>query len=75
MVEEQPVEEHLVGVLERAEIDVLVERRRARLEGFVRAGGLLFERLDLRRAAGRQAELASFLLGEGGALGAKRIIQ
>src|SRR5262249_7302389 len=60
----QPVEEHLVRVLERAQIDVPLEVFVLAPIRLVGAHDLLVERLDVRRKKPEQSEITPFLLGE-----------
>src|SRR5262249_45283864 len=64
VVEEQPVEEHLVRVLERAQVDVPLEVFVLAPIRLVGARHLLVERLDVRRKKPEQSEITPFLLAE-----------
>src|SRR4030095_6678672 len=68
VIEEQPVEQHFVGILERPKIDMALEGVALVLVGFVRAHCLLSERLDMRRGYYFQAERSSFRIRERRAL-------
>ena len=62
VVEQQPVEEHLVGVLQVAQVDVPLEVVVLPPVGLVGADHLLVQRLDLRRQQAVQAEAPALLL-------------
>ena len=68
VVAHQAVEEHLVAVLEVAEVDVLLELGALRLEVVVAAVELLLDRADVRGQQPVQAELGPLVLGEGAPL-------
>ena len=75
VVEEQPVEEDLVRVLERAQVDVPLEVVGLSRVRFVSARHLLVERFDVRRQEALQSEVASLVLGERRALVHERQIE
>lgn len=75
MVEQNPVEQRLVAVLQRPQVDVFVEIVAARGEFVPAVLGLLLEGLDRRRQQTHQAQSPSLVLGEGGALGGQGIEQ
>ena len=58
VIEQQPVEEHLVGVLEGAQVDVPLEVVVLAPVGLVGPDHLLVERLDVRRQQPVQAQAA-----------------
>jgi hypothetical protein len=64
VVEEKPVEEDLVGILESAQIDMSLEVIVLSLVGLVRATYLLTEVFDMRWKKTVQAKRASLLLCE-----------
>ena len=68
VIEEQPVEENFVRVLERAQIDVALEVVRLSLVGLVRAYRLLIKRLHVRWQEAVQAERCPFRVRERRAL-------
>ena len=74
MVEQEPVEEHLVGVLEVAQVDVPREVVGLAPVGLVGADDLLVERLDVRRQEPLEAEAPALVLGERRALVERRRI-
>jgi hypothetical protein len=64
VIQEKPVKKDLVGILERAQIDVSLQVVVLSLVGLVSADDLLFKALDVRREEAVQAKLASFLVRE-----------
>ena len=64
VVEEEPVEEDLVGVLQGAQVDVPLEVVVLAPVGLVRADHLLVQALDLRRQEAVQAEPDPLVLRE-----------
>ena len=75
MVEEKPVEEDFVGILQRAQIDMPLQVIVLSLVRLVRAHHLLIEGLDLRRQQSVQAKLASLLFGERRAFVQQRAVE
>lgn len=75
VVEQNPVEQSLIAVLQRPKIDVLVQIIAASGEFVPAMLGLLFERLHRRRQQTQQTEAPALVLGEGGALGRQGIEQ
>ena len=75
VVEQEPVEEDLVGVLQRAQVDVPLQVVVLALVGLVGAGHLLVQALDLRRQQPVQAELAPLVLRERRALVQDRAVE
>ena len=74
VVGHQPVEQHLVGVLQGAQVNVPGEIGGLLLIGLIPAVHLLLERLHHGRQQAAQAQLGAFLLGERGALIRQRIL-
>ena len=72
---QQPVEQRLVAVLQRAQVDVLVEIVAASGELMPAMFDLLGEGLHHGRQQAQQAQPAAFVRGEGSALGRQRIEQ
>ena len=68
VIEQEPVEENLVGVLQSAQLDVALQVVVLAVTGLVGANHLVVEGLDMGRQAPVQAEAAPFLLLERGAL-------
>jgi hypothetical protein len=64
VVEEKPLEEDFVGILQSAQIDMPLKVIGLSLVGLVRADYLLIEVLDVRRQDPVQAKLAAFVRGE-----------
>jgi hypothetical protein len=64
VVEEKPVEEDFVGVLQSAQIYMSLEVVVLSLVGLIRTHQLLIEALDMRRQKPVQAKLAPFVLRE-----------
>ena len=58
VTEEQTVEEHLIGVLKLAEIDMALEIVRLEREGLIGADGLIIERFDDGKKAVEAKSLA-----------------
>ena len=70
---QHPVEQRLVAVLQRAQVDVLVEIVSASRELMPAMVDLLGEGLHRGRQQAQQAQTVAFVRGEGGALGRQRI--
>jgi len=64
VIEEQAIEEDLVGVLERAQVNMTLEVFVLSLVGLVCARCLAVETLDLRRQKSVQAQGGTFLIRE-----------
>jgi hypothetical protein len=64
VVEQKPVEEDFVGILQGAQINVPLQVVVFSLIGLVSADDLLLKALDVRRQKSVQAKLASLLLRE-----------
>jgi hypothetical protein len=62
VVEQKPVEEDFVSVLQRAQVDMPLQVVVLSLVGLVGADYLLFDALDMRRQKPVQAKFAAFLL-------------
>jgi hypothetical protein len=75
VVRHQPVEQRLVGVLQRPQVNVPGEVGGLLLVGLVPAARLLIQRLHHGRQQAVQAQPGAFLLGEGGALVRQRVVQ
>jgi hypothetical protein len=75
VVRYQPVEQRLVGVLQRPQVNVPGEVGGLLLVGLVPAARLLLQRLHHGRQQAAQAQPGAFLLGERGALVGQRVIQ
>ena len=75
VVSQDSVEERLVAVLQRAQVDVLVEIVTARGELVPAVLGLLVEGLLCGREQTQEAVFAALLAGEGGALGRQCVEQ
>ena len=75
VVAQQPVEQRLVAVLQRAQVDVLVEIVTASGELVPAVFNLLLDGLLCDRQQAQQPELAALRVGEGGALGRQRVEQ
>jgi hypothetical protein len=75
VVGHQPVEQRLVGVLQRAQVTVPGDVGGLLLVGPVPAPDLLLQRLHDSRQQATQTLLGAFLLGERGALVRQRILQ
>ena len=75
MVGQQAIEQGLVGVLDVAQIDVLVHVVAKRHELTIGAFGLLFDGLDVLGQQAFQIEAAALLAGEGAALVEQRGLQ
>ena len=75
VVAQHSVEQRLVAVLQRAQVDVLVEIVTARGELVPAVLDLLLERLLRGRQQTQEAVLAAFVAGEGGALGRQCVEQ
>ena len=75
MVGQQAIEQGLVGVLDVAQIDVLVHVVAKRHELAIGAFGLLFDGLDVLGQQAFQIEAAALLAGEGAALVEQRGLQ
>jgi hypothetical protein len=75
VVQEQPVEEHLVGVLQGTQVDVPLQVVVLVPEGLVGAHYLPVQALDVGRQEPVQAEPAPLLLGERGALVPGRAVE
>lgn len=75
VVVQQTVKERLVGVLDIAQIDVLVQIVAKRHELAVGTLGLLFDGLDILGQQPFQIEAAALLAGEGAALVEQRCLQ
>ena len=71
----QPVEQHLVGVLQRAQVDMPGDVGGLLLVGPVPAADLLVQGLHRGRHQTTQAQLGALRLGEGGAFVRQRILQ
>ena len=75
VVHDHPVEEPLVPVLERDEVDVLLEVGRLAAEVLQDLGDLLVLREDLRRQQPLQLQPLAFVRGEGRPLVERRVVQ
>src|SRR5208282_2734857 len=75
VVEEEAVEEDLVGVLERPQIDVSSQVGLVCPERLIRPAALLVERLDHRRQQSVEPERRALGLGERGALVQERSLE
>ena len=75
VVEEEAVEEDLVGVLERPQVDVSSQVGLVCPERLIRPAALLVERLDYRRQQSVQPERLALGLGERGALVQERSLE
>ena len=75
MVEEEPVEEDLVGVLQRAQVDVPLQVVVFAPVGLVGSHRLLVQALDLRRQQAVQAELVPLVLRERSAFVPDRAVE
>ena len=75
VVRHQPVEQHLVSVLQRAQVNVPGDVGGLLPVGLVPAAHLLLQRLHHGRQQATQAQTGAFLLGEGGALVRQRVLQ
>src|SRR6478752_10451383 len=75
VVAQHPVEQRLVAVLQRAQVDVLVEFVTASGELVPAVFNLLLDGLLCDRQQAQQPEFAALGVGEGGALGRQRVEQ
>jgi hypothetical protein len=75
VLEQQPVEEHLVGVLQGTQVDVPLQVVALPLVGTIGPAHLLGEGFQLGREEPVEAEPDPLLLGEGGALVEQLVVQ
>ena len=75
MIHEQAEEKRLVAVVQRSQIDVLVEIARLAPEILEHAPQLLFLGRDVRRQQAAQVQGIALRFGEGGSLVERRILQ
>ncbi len=75
MIGQHAKEERFVAVVERVEVDVLLEIRFLAVEVFQHARHLLRLRVDVMGEQSTEAERFALRLGEGGALVERRVAQ